>query len=372
MSGSSRGRAIRWLGALGRAGRAVGKRVYALALIGLIGYSSFLAFRYLVYTLMLPAEAPAQVTQLPRRLDRRVLETDRAAWAGLRTAEHARAPLSHYHRLDTWIQPDRANNCTTSGCHPPLPHAERKEVRAFLNMHATSLHCGVCHMQTEEQPLNLTWYDPATGASRGVPAVLETYAKLLSIEDQPGGYDEDARRVLVDLLRRAAVEAQDGEILTTLADHLRRLSPEAVETADFLAGARAVLPRYFRGEYGAKLALRGADTEAPILAHPGVEREIEPYRAAAGAMTDAERKNLVDRLHPLRRTEALECSDCHADGGIVDFAAAGYPPQRVRELTGSIVARMIQHISDGSPFYLPEFLTAPGTGEPERGEGSSP
>ncbi|MCG3130580.1 MAG: hypothetical protein FLDDKLPJ_01345 [Phycisphaerae bacterium] len=371
MSGSSTGRAARWGSALGRAARTLAKRGYALALIGLIAYSSFLAFRYLVYTLMLPAEAPAQVTQLPRRLDSRVIETDRAAWAGLRTVEHARAPLSHYHRLDTWIQPDRANNCTTSGCHPPLPHAERKEVRAFLNMHATSMHCGVCHMQTDEPPLNLTWYDPATGASRGAPAVLDAYAKLLSVEAHPDRFDEDARRMLVDLLRRAAVEAQDGEILVTLADHLSRLSPEAVETTDILAGARAVLPRYFRGEYGAKLALRGADAEAPILAHPGVESEVERFRAAV-AMTDAERKDLVDRLHPLRRTEALICSDCHADGGVVDFAAVGYPPQRVRELTGSIVARMIQHISDGSPFYLPEFLTAPGSGEPQAGEGSAP
>src|SRR5690606_8055967 len=92
------------------------------------------------------------------------------------------SPLAHYHRIDSWIEPDPFNDCARSGCHAPLPHARRKEVRAFLNMHATSIHCGVCHFQTDREPLNLGWYDLDHGEVRAEPAILQAYAMITNAD----------------------------------------------------------------------------------------------------------------------------------------------------------------------------------------------
>lgn len=356
--GATRGGAARWIAWVGRMARRLMLRGYALALIALIGYTSYRAFRYLAVSLMVSAPPPAQVTQWPRRLDTTTLETNRRAWAGLETVEHARAPLAHYHRLDTWIQPDRANNCTTSGCHPALPHAGRKETRAFLNMHATSIHCGVCHLQSESRPLNVAWYDPATGAARGAPSVLAAHALLLDMTaPKHGARDAEADRLrLMALLREADAAAQNGKILNTLADHLAGTTSGSDEYTGMIHTALEVVPRFFRGEYGAKLALVDGASKAPVLAHPGVESQVRRYLAEKDRLDDAAKAALLAEIHPLRRPQTLQCSDCHAPSGLIDFASLGYSAKRTADLTGSIVVRMIQHISEGSPFYLPRFM----------------
>jgi hypothetical protein len=137
------------------------KRVYALALIALVLYLSFSAFAYLVNALILQPPPPPQIVDLPLRADEGLLETNVLAFRGVTAVENPRVPLAHYHRVGAWFQPDPANNCTQSGCHAPLPHGENRANRAFLNMHATSLHCGVCHLDAQERPL-------AAGAAPGL------------------------------------------------------------------------------------------------------------------------------------------------------------------------------------------------------------
>jgi hypothetical protein len=42
--------------------------------------------------------------------------------------------------------------------------------------------------------------------------------------------------------------------------------------------------------------------------------------------------------------------------GLLDFAAADYPPARVRMLSAPIVFRMIENIANGQPFFMPGFM----------------
>ena len=132
-----------------------GKRGYALVLIGVILWLSWLAVHYLVTSLILPGRPPAQIVDIPTKLDQSAMIRSELAASAQATA-NPRGPLSHYHRLDEGFQPDRFNGCTLSQCHSPLPHGKNKADRAFLNMHATSIHCGVCHTQHDQKPLALS------------------------------------------------------------------------------------------------------------------------------------------------------------------------------------------------------------------------
>jgi hypothetical protein len=335
------------------------KRTYAVGVIVLVTWLSYRALEYLVVTLVFPTPTPAQIVGIPTRLNEAVLQTRRSSWLGVQISENPRTPLAHYHRLDSWIQPDRFNDCTRNGCHAPLPHAQRKEVRAFLNMHATSLHCGVCHIQSEHRPLVTTWYDLHTGAPRGAPTVLRIYAWLVSDEGrselaQPTADSQDR---LVELLRTAAREADGEPALTQLAEHFAAVRYSSPAFQQLVEEASAALPRHFRGEYGAKLALRDGQGR-PILGAPGTEQAIQAYLAEAQTADPARRALLLGAVHPLRRTQPVNCADCHRSvGGLVDFAAAGYPPARVEMLSQPVIFRLIESIAAGQPFYLPTFVS---------------
>lgn len=350
-----------------RAARSLVLRTYALLLIVLIGWVSWRAFRYLVVSLLLPEGAPPQLTALPKRLDTPLLTTYRDEWQGLQSAEHARSPLAHYHRLESWIQPDAGNNCTTSGCHSPLPHAKRKEVRAFLNMHATSMHCGVCHMATEDRPLPLTWYNIRNGQESAPPAVLRALAELQAIRSADGnwGGTVEQRRTITALLHAAAEETGGAPELVTMARHFSSIRLAGPAFAELAAAALEILPRHFRGEYGAKTALFDRATGAPLLGHPGTAEAIQRFHRESPSASPAEREALLTAVHPRRRDVALVCGDCHQrEGGLIDFAALGYPEPRIDDLVRPVVFQMIEHIAKGQPFYLPQFVS-PGETPPK-------
>jgi hypothetical protein len=349
------------------------RRMYAVGVIVLTGWLSFLALRYLVVTLMFPSATPPQITGIPTRLSEAVLGTRRDAWPGVEANVNPRSPLAHYHRMESWIQPDKFNNCTQSGCHAPLPHSQRKELRAFLNMHATSLHCGVCHLRSDDRPLVTTWYDLRTGRPRAAPAVLQTYAWIASDPGRrelasPTSADQDK---LVQLLRDAARETDYEPALTQLAEHVADVRYSSPGFQALLERARAILPRHFRGEYGAKLALLNQQRRQPILATPGTAAAVEAFQREAATADPARRQELLAAVHPACRSQPLHCTECHrADGSLIDFAALGYPPARQEALVRPVIFQMIENIAAGHPMYLPQFLgtsqpaaTAP-TGEP--------
>ena len=328
------------------------KRVHAVLLITIVLYLSYRAFMYLIISLLYPSPAPPQVLDLPLRANASMLREDGPAFVGMRAVEHPRAPLGHYHRVDEWFQPDKLNGCTTSGCHAPLPHGRNKADRAFLNMHATSLHCGVCHIATDEDPLSLAWYDLTTGEVVPAPALLAAYGMLDGLENTP-----DEQTQLVSLLRQAAEAAGNEQRLGNLADHIAAVRVGSAEWDQLIAYAKEELPRHFRGEYGAKLALVDRQTHKPILSHPGGDLAAQEFRAHGNELPESERQELLLRVHPKRRNPTLHCRDCHRDNGLVDLKALGYPPARIHQLEYPLITQMIDHIVAGEPFMMPSFIS---------------
>ena len=333
-------------------------RAYAFALAFVICYLTYQAIAYLIIGLLSPAAAPEQITQLPRRMDASLLADERHNWRALDAAERPRTPPAHFHRIDGWIRPDRFNGCTTSGCHSSMPHNERKEVRAFLNMHASSIHCGVCHMQSDESPLALTWYDLKSAEPKSAPAILQAFEMLVSPDhakrrDAPDGAFQSE---LVSQLRASARDADNLTALTNLADHFAAVRPDSREFRDLLVAARSVLPRHFRGEYGAKLALRDP-AGSPVLAHPDSQQAVDNYLAREESLKGQDRLDALDRVHTRRRSSPLDCSACHRQSdALINFADIGYPAERIRALRDPVVVEMIEHIRQGTPFHMPGFF----------------
>lgn len=340
-------------GAAGRGVLQLLRRIYAVVLIAVIVWLTFSALRYLFSSLFSPLQTPAQIAGVPRRLDESLLSGGRPDWLGLQSVENPRGPLAHFHRFDTWIESDRFNDCTRSGCHATLPHNRSKELRAFLNMHATTLQCGVCHMKSDAEPLPVTWYSLDNGKPTGVPAALRTIA-WLDAHPEPV-IDATGQRQLVDLLRAAAAEAQGDEQLIRLARQVEGVRPATPALARFAAQARDAVARVFHGSYGAKMALRGSDG-APIFGHPNTKAAVQDWLSNAGTAAGPTRDALLAAVHPTRREKPLMCDNCHtATGARIDFAGMGYPASRIRLLSTAPIFDMIRHIGEGRAFHLPSL-----------------
>lgn len=360
--GVARGSVTSGLKVLGRFLSRLLLRGYALALIALIAYLSYSAIRYLVDSLIVPATTPRQIAELPRRMDEALIHGSQPDWLGLRAVENPRAPLDHYHRFDTWIEPDRFNDCTRSGCHSPLPHADRKETRAFLNMHATSIHCAVCHFDEAAKPLPLTWYDLRTARVGDPPPLLRAYDWLTQRSGQVQ-FSRDDQAAIVRLIRAAAGAAHDDATLLRIAQNLEGYRPGGENFLQALRDATDAVRHLFRGSYGAKLALRYPGGE-PVFGHANTHSAVRDWLTRGSAAQGEERDRLLKAVHPRRRIEARHCSECHVEsGGLVDFESLGYPPSRAFMLHNSPVFRMIEHIGEGRPFYLPGFGVPAGSAE---------
>lgn len=70
--------------------------------------------------------------------------------------------LYDFHKSEQKIVLDKVNLCIS--CHGDLPHNNKKETRAFLNMHAFFMACETCHIRLEEEVQGtFIWYDKTTG-----------------------------------------------------------------------------------------------------------------------------------------------------------------------------------------------------------------
>lgn len=337
-------------------------RLYGLGMLVLICWLTFLSIQYLVSSLVVPSQAPDKIVAIPRRMDTQILSTDQSAWEAIAAAETPRMPPAHYHRVDSWIEPDSLNDCTRSGCHGPLPHGRNKAVRAFLNMHATTVHCGVCHMTSETFPLRVTWYDLESGKSQGPPAVLRLFERLttLTSSDRTAEYTNAEKDELVDLIVAASKDVGGSNTLDELVRHFKAIRASSLGFPRLLNDTLAVLPRFFRGEYGAKLALKN-DAGLPILGHPDSEKAVQEFLTAADSIAPETREAILKRVHPRKRETALNCTACHTpDKSEIDFEGLGYPAARIHALSDPVIFQMIEHIDAGRTFEMPTFIAPVG------------
>ncbi len=150
--------------------------------------------------------------------------------------------------------------------------------------------------------------------------------------------------------------------LEQLADHFAAVRPGSPSYRRLISEARSVLPSYFRGEYGAKIALRakGQGSEALLMGHPGTQEAVQTWLGRSGEIDEQERKKLLAAVHPLKRDKALHCTDCHTSGNsLLNFEKLGYPPARRQALVSSVVFRMIEHINTGQAMHLPNMAPSP-------------
>jgi hypothetical protein len=318
-------------------------RVYALGIFALVLSAGYLAVRYLVHTVFYPPEVPAQILQWQGSLDVASLRSDTAV--GVERAA-PRAPMSHYHGVDQWFQPDSTNGCTISGCHDPLPHDQRAKVPAFANFHATFLDCRMCHAPPQQRaPAH--WINTQTGQPRDVPAILQllSYLELNTdtIESQP----IVANGVITTLLPKTIATVGGDAVLDQLLAQMQSTQPGSPVWKQAVSELTAELPQHARGEYRAKLDWVSNDRAAELQTLSAQARQYQ---------RDGRNQNLFAAIHAPLAKEPAACLSCHDDQpGMLDFAAAGYSPARAKHLSSLEVARLMQHIREGQHFYLPNM-----------------
>ena len=328
------------------------RRGYALLLALFVATLGFFSLRMLVEELV-AGHSVVEVEEIPLRLDERSLaaaEGDHEQ-RSLRTEQYARGPMSHYHVIPTWFRPDPGNGCSSSGCHQALPHGERKEDRAFLNMHSTFVDCLVCHLDEPMGIDDLSWVALEDRAGRPAPAVL----RLAEVLRRP--FPEDSTRQPDAAAELLALTTED--VADTLGDdELERWRLE-------LETARIGGPRYLHvygemqrwiglhghGEYGAKVGLPGR------VWTPDAEQAAAADALADGIDDEAERQLQVDIVHRGVVRPEVRCTRCHTENPtVVDFETLGYAQERAHELQTQAVARQSEAIEQGEVFYLPSVL----------------
>lgn len=115
--------------------------------------------------------------------------------------------LYEFHPSERTAVLDTQNLCVS--CHGDIPHDKKKEIRAFLNMHAFFMGCETCHIRTDEgMNTKFVWYNKTTGEQQD-QIELDVYLgdtpyKLLPIADQESDnrlYDTDQMKKYVDEFR---------------------------------------------------------------------------------------------------------------------------------------------------------------------------
>ncbi len=330
-------------------------RVYSAALAGAYAILAFVSLRFLILMLITRATAPVEIVDIPKRLD-----ADAFFAGALAPIEHSadlehrsRGPLAHFHQVPQWFEPDPRDTCATSGCHTPLPHGQRIEVRAFLNMHATFVDCMVCHAEERPDTARGRWFSLPDRELRDTPAILRAAARL---ENQTRADIDDAagfNAELVQLLQEA-LPASGNDV--QLQDWLLRLEttyPGSKVWSRLIDELRGKIQAHVRGEYAAKIGLYVGQRR---IGEPGAEqrRATADFLNAPGDMTEARRQELLDTVHTGVHSVGAMCTPCHSqDPTLIEISKLGYPESRVRALRDSQIMRSVLTIEAGQPFYLP-------------------
>ncbi len=328
-------------------------RSYSVLMGGAYATVAFLTLRFLTSLLIAREAAPAEIVEIPTRLDAQVFFAGVGAPGAAAPQDAPRGPLAHFHQIPQWYQNDAGNSCATSGCHQPLPHGNRIEVRAFLNMHTTFVDCVVCHAQAPPAAARAQWFALPDRVPGDPPAILRLAGRL---EALPAVVPQEQAPTVSDELRGLVEEALAAGGNEQLADWRLRLEvthPRSRVWQQLVDEMRSNIHMHVHGEYQAKIGLYEAGRRLGI---PTAEqdRATQQFVAQSGTLSTARRQELLDVVHAgLAPTGAL-CTPCHLpDPTLVDPAQLGYPPSRAAALQNSAIVRQVLSIEAGQPFSLP-------------------
>jgi len=266
--------------------------------------------------------------------------------------EAPRPPLGHYHGVDEWFEPAAFLSCTMSGCHSPLPHKERKEIRAFANLHATFMTCQMCHEENVPALMQTVWLDPSTGATTDSPPAMLQLLNLLETTDEPDDKQKFTSDV-VTLLDQALAQTREEPLLARLNLRLRTTQPGSPVWTQAMRDLRRELPQHARGEYGFRLAPAVGEREYPAF-HKEIESLADRYFAEEN---ETKLDELHAQIHAKVNPEPAGCLPCHGgEPARMDFVKAGYTQQRATELRDVEIARLMDRIMKGRPFHLPSIV----------------
>ena len=336
----------------------VARRVYAAGATVLCCVVAYMSLRFLLVLLFSHEAAPVDIVGIPTRLDADQFFTtasDVPARNG-RDDEQMRGPLAHYHQIPQWFQPDPGSTCATAGCHSPLPHTKRIEVRAFLNMHTTFVDCLICHAERSNETARVGWYSLADQAAVDSPAMLNLVGY---VEGLGAIAPDDAPNVslkLQELIRAALPFSGENPQLSDWLLRLETTHPRSKIWNDIVDEIHAEIQLHMHGEYGAKLGwfvdnqlVRNGTTD-----QQAATREFLRRAAERGAVDDAGNEALLDRVHANVAPKGAMCTPCHSqDPTLANVAELGYSPARVRSLQESLIMRSVLRIEAGEPFFLP-------------------
>jgi hypothetical protein len=303
---------------------------------------------------------PADVVEIPRRLGVADVTLVAAQPERFRVAPSARprAPLAHYHQIPYRRPIDLGNDCTTSGCHPLLPHGQRVEVRSFLNMHASILDCMVCHATEDTGPVEIQWFDLRRQQPTGPPAIVQLAARLAESEGRQAGHEAELSAELQSLLEEALLQAGDVAPLGDWLLRLRTTHPRGALWNSIVAQMRREIDTFTFTDASAKLCLVRAGQR---LGTPDDRQRAAATRLRTGGagLAAGLKEELLQTVHRDVVKRQPQCSRCHApEGGFIDLTALGYPPARVQALQHSVLARQVESIEAGRPFHLPALPDA--------------
>jgi hypothetical protein len=212
-----------------------------------------------------------------------------------------------FHHIGFAIERDTASACVR--CHGDVPHDLAKEVRSFLNMHVFYVACETCHVRPgdDESLLVFRWYDKVTGETAPNPV------ELVQIEN--------AYRTEADFQRQYITY----------------------------------------GNYGAKIAPgRVTQGEFSFLIGREMTEFVDNYLAQQTTLPPAQQSQIKKVIHRHVNKDPIVCEKCHTtEVPYLPFAALGYPPRRVEELTTTAVVGMINKYEE---FWIPSLLQ-PGVGQ---------
>ncbi|MCG3180795.1 MAG: hypothetical protein BIFFINMI_03158 [Phycisphaerae bacterium] len=350
-------------------------RLWAAAILVVVVWAGAVAVRYLVRQVFQPAPVPQKFLAWQGHIEADDLRQPDVP--GL-NAPSQRAPLGHYHTVESWYQPEPRNACTLSGCHGPLPHEKIATVRAFANFHTTFLNCLTCHGEYDAGPIPACWVNTQSGEAQDPPPLLQIISyfqeqqaelrKRAESADAAGQPQPDAGAALfpplfadtprqandkvLPLLREVIALTGPRGVLNYLLLQIQTSQPGSPVWKHAMAQLASEAPSHARGQYGAKIAPGGGDDY--LDANDALAKLARQYLKASQG---GDRSRLYGQIHKSVMSQPHDCVTCHdTQAHRLDFAKLGYSPQRENDLRNLEQARVGDMVRHGGVWRMPAMM----------------